>query len=312
MAQDVAILINPTEPRHDPTYTRLPRSLRKLKDILQADLNFLEKDYSDPRHTWHAFAAKFPPQLPRYFIRHLSEEHEVVLDPMMGSCTTLLEAVSLKRDAIGIDLDPLSLLIGRAKFARISPAHVWEQSRIIVNDARKQFDSQRDELRANLEGRFDEPTLVFLRYWFAENTCLELLYLLQMIENIKIIEERLFFQMIFSSIIVTKSGGVSLARDLAHTRPHRVFSKTINSAIDEFDRRVKKILQKAKAKSNEHINLIEGNVRNIPLADNSVDLIVTSPPYANNAIDYMRAHKFSLVWLSNHGINTSSKTISRF
>ena len=28
----------------------------------------------------------------------------------------------------------------------------------------------------------------------------------------------------------------------------------------------------------------------------SVDLIVTSPPYANNAIDYMRAHKFSLVW----------------
>ena len=29
----------------------------------------------------------------------------------------------------------------------------------------------------------------------------------------------------------------------------------------------------------------------------SVDLIVTSPPYANNAIDYMRAHKFSLVWL---------------
>lgn len=28
----------------------------------------------------------------------------------------------------------------------------------------------------------------------------------------------------------------------------------------------------------------------------SVDLIVTSPPYANNAIDYMRAHKFALVW----------------
>jgi DNA modification methylase len=28
-----------------------------------------------------------------------------------------------------------------------------------------------------------------------------------------------------------------------------------------------------------------------------VDLIVTSPPYASNAIDYMRAHKFSLVWM---------------
>ena len=34
----------------------------------------------------------------------------------------------------------------------------------------------------------------------------------------------------------------------------------------------------------------------MPFADGVIDLIVTSPPYAN-AIDYMRAHKFSLVWL---------------
>jgi DNA modification methylase len=33
------------------------------------------------------------------------------------------------------------------------------------------------------------------------------------------------------------------------------------------------------------------------LENASVDLIVTSPPYASNAIDYMRAHKFSLVWM---------------
>ena len=37
--------------------------------------------------------------------------------------------------------------------------------------------------------------------------------------------------------------------------------------------------------------------------DESVDLIVTSPPYASNAIDYMRAHKFSLVWLG-HGLDS--------
>jgi DNA modification methylase len=37
----------------------------------------------------------------------------------------------------------------------------------------------------------------------------------------------------------------------------------------------------------------------LPLRDGAVDLIVTSPPYAANAIDYMRAHKFSLVWLGH-------------
>ena len=34
---------------------------------------------------------------------------------------------------------------------------------------------------------------------------------------------------------------------------------------------------------------------NCLLTNESVDLVITSPPYAN-AIDYMRAHKFSLVW----------------
>ena len=41
-----------------------------------------------------------------------------------------------------------------------------------------------------------------------------------------------------------------------------------------------------------------GDCRSVPLGDETVDLIVTSPPYAN-ALDYMRAHKFSLVWLGS-------------
>ena len=41
------------------------------------------------------------------------------------------------------------------------------------------------------------------------------------------------------------------------------------------------------------------------------DLIVTSPPYAANAIDYMRAHKFSLVWLG-HSIDDLSALRARY
>jgi DNA modification methylase len=40
----------------------------------------------------------------------------------------------------------------------------------------------------------------------------------------------------------------------------------------------------------------------MPLGDEVIDLIVTSPPYAN-VIDYMRAHKFSLVWLRESVVN---------
>ena len=41
-----------------------------------------------------------------------------------------------------------------------------------------------------------------------------------------------------------------------------------------------------------------GDAQDLPLECESIDLIITSPPYASNAIDYMRAHKFSLVWLN--------------
>ena len=38
------------------------------------------------------------------------------------------------------------------------------------------------------------------------------------------------------------------------------------------------------------------DAQHLALRDDTIQLIVTSPPYASNAIDYMRAHKFSLVW----------------
>ena len=42
-----------------------------------------------------------------------------------------------------------------------------------------------------------------------------------------------------------------------------------------------------------------GDAEEMKLKDASIDLLFTSPPYAANAIDYMRAHKFSLVWFRN-------------
>lgn len=39
-----------------------------------------------------------------------------------------------------------------------------------------------------------------------------------------------------------------------------------------------------------------GDARKLPLADGSIDLVLTSPPYLN-AIDYMRCSKFSLIWM---------------
>src|SRR5262252_7005094 len=94
---------------------------RILEELIVSDLNFKGQDSSYASHNFHAFAAKFPPQLPRLFIAGLTSPGEIVLDPMMGSGTALLEAYLLDRQAIGCDLDPLAIRQSQVKTTWINP-----------------------------------------------------------------------------------------------------------------------------------------------------------------------------------------------
>jgi len=156
-----------------------------------------------------------------------------------------------------------------------------------------------EDLRAELAGRFDAKTQEFVDYWFAPEAQIELLALLKQIEVLQEGGVRSFLELAFSSVIITKSGGVSLALDLAHTRPHRAKDKPYRSPIKEFEKRLKQNLTSLAAlpAARPLVVLGCGDAQSLPLKSGSVDLVVTSPPYPANAIDYMRAHKFSLVWM---------------
>ena len=258
-------------------------------------------------HTFHAFPAKFPPQLPKLFIRELTEPGEVVLDPMVGSGTTIIEAVLAGRRSIGFDIDPLALRICKAKITVLNSGDVCVAGQQIVEKAQRALDKHQSTLEKKFNSRFDDKTREFIDYWFSAHTKLELMALLAEIEQVEDDAIRQFLELTFSAIIITKSGGVSRARDLAHTRPHRVDDKIPRPAIPEFRKRLEKntksLLNPVEAAGTANIHF--GNSETLPLADDSVDLIVTSPPYASNAIDYMRAHKFSLVWFGHPLIELS-------
>jgi DNA modification methylase len=78
----------------------------RLDALLSKNLDFHDQQSTYASHNFHAFPAKFPPQLPRAFINALTDPGDVVLDPMMGSGTTILEAFLLDRQGIGFDIDP--------------------------------------------------------------------------------------------------------------------------------------------------------------------------------------------------------------
>ncbi len=285
----------PAESRSDISYQS------RLENLLSSDLDFHGKSSAYASHDFHSFPAKFPPQLPRKFIEGLTNSGDLVLDPMMGSGTTILEAFLLNRHSAGFDIDPLALRLCKAKVTPAPLEEVAEKGYQVLRNAETVLRQDTTLLADWLDNCFDEATRKFVDYWFLPETQLELVALIREIENVQDAVIREFLELIFSAIIITKTGGVSMARDLAHTRPHRVSDKVPRSAIVQYRRRLKKNIQSLAemAYGMNNITLHKGNAQSLPLKNSSVDLIVTSPPYASNAIDYMRAHKFSLVWFGH-------------
>ncbi|HYT40500.1 MAG TPA: DNA methyltransferase, partial [Acidimicrobiia bacterium] len=79
----------------------------------------LSADTTAFTHGLHRFAAKFVPQVPAWALDSFGSPTRVVLDPFMGSGTTLVEAVLRGGTSIGVDLDPLARFIARAKVTAV-------------------------------------------------------------------------------------------------------------------------------------------------------------------------------------------------
>jgi len=66
----------------------------------------------------------FPPRLARYFVAAYSRPGDVILDPFCGKGTSLFEAASIGRRAIGGDIAPDAVLTSAAKCANVSVSQV--------------------------------------------------------------------------------------------------------------------------------------------------------------------------------------------
>lgn len=105
--------------------------------------NWLDRDKAYPTNVLHLatecnnknHSAAFPEELPEWFIKLFTKENDTVLDPFMGSGTTLSVANRMKRNSIGIDIVPeyyemvrkqlspveLCLLESKTKYGKTKP-----------------------------------------------------------------------------------------------------------------------------------------------------------------------------------------------
>lgn len=221
-----------------------------------------------------------------------------VLDPMAGSGTVLAVARAKGHHAIGIDLDPLSVLLAGVWTRSVHPKTVSNKAEEVLRRARAMFRSL--PVGRAYPTRCDEETRKFLQYWFDDYARRQLAALATAVRRVRneVVRDALWCA--FSRLIITKSSGASLAMDLSHSRPHKKYQRAPVKPFSRFLEAVKAVVSNCPNASSGPVGpaaiSIYGDARNLKIKSASIDLVLTSPPYLN-AIDYMRCSKFTLVWM---------------
>jgi len=248
----------------------------------------------------HPFPARMAPELAIARLKTLAKK-SVVLDPMAGSGTVLRQASQLGHRAVGFDTDPLSVRMSRVWTTPVIDETVDRITKKVLMAANAMSDSAPDLPWIDR----DDETSQFIDYWFADRQRADLRRLVTAIERQKEGLQRYpkkaavdVLRLALSRIIITKEHGASLARDVSHSRPHKVAKSSTFNVIPAFERAVKqirKLLTESPPVGETTVSL--GDARFLSsIGNGEVDAVLTSPPYLN-AIDYMRGHRLSLVWL---------------
>lgn len=242
----------------------------------------------------HPFPARMAPEIALGKIQAL-RAGQTVLDPMSGSGMVLSQAVRGGINAIGVDLDPLAELI-----SRVGATPVNEKEAIAGLQTLLERCGRSDDIHLPWVDD-DSETSDFIDFWFApkQKEQLRRLAFNLHVDPIAVSNETLdLIKVALSRLIITKEPKASRARDTAHSRPHRTIVENEFDLLGALPSSLNHVLSaldgsSVKARVTTHL----GDARTLStLDDESIDCIVTSPPYLN-AIDYMRGHRMSLVWL---------------
>lgn len=253
--------------------------------------NFDGADTMYLTHSFHPYPAKFPPQLPHSILEKFASKGDVVFDPFCGSGTTLVEARLMGFNAVGVDVNGLSTLLTKVKATPLSPDEQDEAKLFLesIADDDLKWSMNRPEIKVKgIEGR---------DHWFQYNVAEEITFILERIGTISSTNVQDFFKIVLSSIIVKVSNQESDTRFAAKNK-----NIPNNYTFAQFIRKGREYLKRINAFSElvDHsttLNILNADSRFLGiLPDNSADIIITSPPYANT-YDYYLYHKFRKRWL---------------
>ena len=251
-------------------------------------------------HGMHEYRGKFFPQLARALINIAGVPTDgVIVDPMCGSGTTLVEAKLAGRSAYGLDMNPLSVFVARVKCQALSiPA-------VTLEKAYRHLESTltKPDRKGNHHTDLPSKDQEYLRRWYALPALRELDAVHAAIQTLGTAPLRDFFLVCLSNILRPvswqKNDDLRVRKEIVDIDRGEVVRRFLVQARRSATTVSAFTAERGRLKSGGYC-VSEADARDAIVAlkpvAGQVDAVITSPPYAT-ALPYIDTDRLSLIYL---------------
>jgi hypothetical protein len=242
-------------------------------ESLEENWKNLPRDWGHSLHRICSRTGSFPPPLAHYFVTRYSDPGEVVLDPFSGRGTVPLEACATGRIGIGSDAAPEAFVLTHAKVKPISFGLVKKA----IAGLRSEMDGSKFDVR-KVDPR--------IRVFFHPDTLKQVLWIREALGE-RNSQTGLFLKALMCGILHGSSTS-SLSVPCSHAFSMTPSYLKMYCERHGLRRPRKGVLSCLEAKANSSLadplpsqqgTAFMTDARKLPIDDETVDMIFTSPPY---------------------------------
>ena len=254
-------------------------------------------------HGLHEYRGKFFPQLVRALMNVLQlPEGAVVLDPMCGSGTTLVEARLSDRSGYGLDMNPLSVFVTdvKCKVLELEPAMLARS----CGDLRRMLATPRSgRAGPGRRGSLEEGDRIYLERWFDPRTLEELDRIEAAVSRLPSGTVRSFYRVCLSNVLRRVSWQKTDDLRVRREKTEAAAGEAVARFLDEAARSAGTVAAFLAERGRSGVggySVREADARRaasvLPELAGGADAVITSPPYAT-ALPYIDTDRLSLVYL---------------
>lgn len=254
-----------------------------------ADTNYMT-------HGLHPYPARMIPQVAGRLIREQCDIGDLVWDPFCGSGTVLVESMLRGRESVGTDLNPFAIFLSKVKTTPIEKDTLGKTCQRVIESV--------NEVRESGKADADIPDMLNIDYWFKPYVKQHLAEIRQIVFSIEDSDVRDFFRICMASTVRDVSNLKKREFKIVRMKTPELakFKPDVYGTFIGHVNRCRPLMESFADTLPETIFIPEVHDidnRKAPIDEESIDLIVTSPPYGDHSttVAYGQFSRYPGLWI---------------